>query len=245
MGSNLPDYMKPNQRIVRRPNNPYDRSTVVSILSKPIDEIKPTIDPGRFKIPSAKRDDFELLVVGPSSWFREINPNEPLLEIINSSAEVAASIVRDYCNSVLESNMGDAIPGLFWIPGKFDKKTILTYVETKEDPTTGMLVKGRSFADLLDECRAKQRNWYTALVAKADGDWVNSGGHPRSINSDMKVAANELGLDRPWLATVQALMKSNCPACGHMVDMNYAVCSNCKVVINQERAKELGLKFAS
>ena len=68
-------------RQVRGPVNTFDKSTVFSVLPKDIEEKKHTLDPGIFKIPSGYPDKPSRLVVGPSSWWREIDVEQPLLEI--------------------------------------------------------------------------------------------------------------------------------------------------------------------
>lgn len=238
----LPSYTRANQRVIRRPVNPYDKSTVISILPRDIDEVKPTIDPGRFRLKAAKKDDFEILVVGPSSWYREVDSNQPLLEITNSSTEVAESLVRDYCNGILGCNMGDCMPGIFWVPGNFTKVSILKYVESK-DNEFGTAVAGRTFDELMKTAKEKQKNWYSMLITMAETLWSNSNGHPRSINEDMKMAARELGLDPVWLATARDIQKIPCKACGVLINSYIAVCPNCKVIVNEEIAKTL--KFAN
>src|SRR5258706_9506503 len=107
-----------NRQTVRAPVNPLDKSTVVSIYPRAIEETKYTIQPGVFKIPAGSYKEPSTLVVGPSSWWKELDESQPLLEIPVSSITIADSIVRDYCNGILCCNMGDATPGLFFIPGE-------------------------------------------------------------------------------------------------------------------------------
>ena len=108
-----------NRRTIRAPVNPMDKSTVVSILPKQIYERKITIQPGVFEIKPGTFENPAILVVGPSSWWREVDIEQPLLEIPVSSIQVADSIVTDYCNGLLACNMDTLMPGLFYLPGEF------------------------------------------------------------------------------------------------------------------------------
>src|SRR3972149_7969365 len=90
-----------NRRTIRSIPNPMDKGTVVSIYPKNITEIKHTIQPGRFHIPAGSYANPSFLVVGPSSWWRDVGPHEPLLEIPTSAVQIANSIVIDYYNGLL------------------------------------------------------------------------------------------------------------------------------------------------
>ena len=92
--------------------------------------------------------------------------------------------------------------------------------------------------------KMKQKNWFTELVKIADVDWARTNGNPRAISDDSRLAAQKLGLQKAWMQDFRAVELNNCPACGAMININYPVCSNCKNIINTEKAKSLGLKFA-
>ena len=55
------------RRTVRATPNPMDKSTVVSIYPKELNEIKPTIMPGRFRLEPGTYEKPSILVVGSSS----------------------------------------------------------------------------------------------------------------------------------------------------------------------------------
>jgi hypothetical protein len=105
------------RRAIRAPVNPLDKSTVVSIFPKYILEKKCTIQPGVFEIQPGTYDAPAILVVGSSSWWKEVDDNQPLLEIPHSSIQIADSIVRDYCNGIVGCDMGNNMPGLFYVMG--------------------------------------------------------------------------------------------------------------------------------
>ncbi len=218
-----------SRRTVRAPINPMDRSTVVSIYPKDITERKVTIEPGVFHITPGRFDNPSILVVGSSSWWREIDPDQPLLEIPISSIQIADSIVRDYSNGLLGCNMGDTMPGLFYIQGE---KSLL---EIRKD-----------YKAQLDEANTKQRRWYEALVKLGDILWSRSNGNPLAISEDMKLAAQELGLkEKPWLKDFTTMELEHCPACGQLRDSKFPVCQHCKTVVNKKQFKEMGLEVAS
>ncbi len=217
------------RKVARLPINPLDRSTIVSIYEKQISINNPTLFPGSHIIPAATPDGFELLVVKPASWFKEMEEGQPFLEIQNSSIQVAESIIRDYSNGLVGCNMGDRMPGLFYVPGEFTKITIRSY---------------EKFSFMLEMAKMKQKNWFTELVKIADVDWARTNGNPRAISDDSRLAAQKLGLQKAWMQDFRAVELSNCVACGHLINKNYPVCPNCKNVIDVEKAKSLGLKFA-
>lgn len=219
----------PQHRILRAPVNPMDKSTVISIYPKRIEETKHTLQPGTFVIEAGSYEKPSLLVIGTSSWWKEIDPEQPPVEIPQSSVVVAESIVNDYCNGLLACDMGEKRPGIFWLPGELS----VVDIKTKHKP-------------LLDRALARQRNWYAELVKFADILWARSNGNPISIGNDMRLAAQELNFKtKPWMQDFTTMELTNCPACGTLRNNNYPVCSNCKSVIDKKRFEELGLKFAS
>lgn len=215
------------RRTIRAPVNPLDKSTIISILPKLIEERKHTIQPGVFVIQPGTYDTPSTLVVGGSSWWKEIDENQPLLEIPHSSIVVADSVVRDYCNGLIACDMADNMPGLFFIPGdikQFEIKKI--------------------HKDKLDAAEAKQKNWFHSLVRMADSLWAGSNGNPLAISGDMKLAARSLNLvNKEWLKDSQVMELVRCVACGSLKNPLYPVCSNCKAISDPAKAKELGLVF--
>lgn len=216
------------RRTVPAPTNPMDKATVVSIYPKLIQERKCTIQPGYFEIQPGTYDHPSILVVGPSSWWKEIDENQPLLEISHSSIVIADSIVKDYINGIYGCDMGENIPGLFFIPGEW--KLTQLVIEKKA---------------MIDEANRKQRNWFQYLVKVADAMWARTNGNPLAISDDMRLAARELNFqNKEWLLDQQTFELVRCVACGHLKNPNYPVCSNCKAISDPDKAAKLGLKFA-
>ena len=214
---------------IRSTPNPIDKCTVVSILPKLIEERKPTIEPGYFRIEPGTYENPAILVVGMSSWWRDIDPEQPLLEIPVSSIQIADSVVKDYCNGIVGCNMGDSMPGLFYVPGEHNVASVKT-----------------SFKKQLDEAAVKQKKWYQNLIKMADVLWARTNGNPLVIMDDARMAAKFLGLDnKEWMSdAIRTNDLIRCAACGALRDPNYPVCGSCKAIIDQDKAKKLNLQFA-
>lgn len=220
-----------NRRVtVRAPVNPMDKSTVISILPKPIDEVKHTIQPGYFHLDPGSYEKPSILIVGSSSWWREIDNEQPLLEIPMSSVQIAKSIVDDYSNGVLACDMGDSMPGLFYLPGN------ISVPQLKKE-----------YKELLDRALVRQRNWYAILVKIADTLWARTNGNPITISEDMRLAARELNLEsnKEWTRDTLAMELIRCIACGSFRNPSFPICQTCKAIVDPIKAKELGLTFVA
>lgn len=217
-----------HRRAIRGPVNPMDKSTIVSIYPRQIEEFKYTLSPGRFALEAGNLANPKVLVVGPSSWWREIDEEQPLLEIPVSSIQIAESVVRDYCVGILAYNPGVSSPGLFFLFGE----------HTVED------VKEKYKKELAKADRL-QKKWYENLVLMADALWARSNGNPLAISDDMRMAAKQLGLDnKDWLANFKQAEMTRCRACGSLRNPEYPVCPVCKAVDDPTKFEKLGLKFA-
>jgi len=224
----FPGINQVNRRTIRAPVNSLDKSTVVSILPKRIYETKITIQPGVFEIAPGSMEHPSVLVVGASSWWREVDTDQPLLEIPVSSIQVADSIVKDYCNGLLACNMADLMPGLFYIPGEY---------------TVDRLKKEHN--NLLTKAQQGQKRWYLELVRIADILWSRTNGNPLSISDDARLACKELNISgKPWLGDLQTAELVRCLACGSLRNSSFPICATCKAIADPELAKKLGLTFA-
>lgn len=213
-----------NKRTIRQQTNPLDKATVVSILPLLIDEYKWTIQPGHFYLEPGSVEKPTSLVVGPSSWWRDIGEEMPLIEIPNGAMLVADSVVKDYCQGMLEVTE-DAYPGLFFVPGE------LTVDKIKKE-----------YSQVFERAVERQNNWFVNLVNLADKGWADSNGNPRSINGLMKMAANALGLqDKVWMKTTLDAKKVPCVACGNLRNPAYPICGACNRVVDMELAKKIGI----
>jgi hypothetical protein len=215
------------RRTIRAPQNPLDKSTIISIYPKEIHEVKHTIQPGRFRIAAGSVKAPAILVVGSSSWWREIDEEQPLLEIPNSSVQVADAIVKDYCNGLVACNMGNAMPGIFFIPGEITLAEL--FIEAK-------------YKIAIKSAEVKQNQWYQNLVKLGDIGWARSNGNPLCISDDMRMAAKELQLsNKDWMRDFAAIDKVRCIACGALRDPAFPICGACHTVVDKKKAEELGL----
>jgi hypothetical protein len=225
----IPGLAEMRRKTIRAPVNPHDLSTVISIFPKKIDEVKHTIQPGKFVVEPGSFESPSVLVVGPSSWWRELDEEQPLLEIPVSSIQVADSVVKDYCNGILGCNMHDVMPGLFYLPGNW----------------TSDRVRNEAAIQLI-EAKTRQTNWYKLLVRIGDTLWSRSNGNPLTISDEMRLAATELNLhNKEWIKDNITIELVRCVACGHLRNPHFPVCPNCKNIVDAEMAKELNLKFAT
>ena len=223
----FPGLVPTNRRTIRAPVNPMDKSTVVSILPKVINERKATIQPGFFHIDAGSLENPAILVVGPSSWWREVDEHQPLLEIPVSSIQIADSIVRDYANGLLACNMADQMPGMFYVPGEYTVERVK-----------------KEHGPLLQQANIRQRSWYKELIRIADILWSRSNGNPLSISEDARLACAELNIsNKPWLSDKQSMELIRCVACGSLRNPAFPVCQSCHAVVDKKKAEELGLTF--
>lgn len=222
----FPGIQNPNYKTIRAQTNPLDKCTVFSIYPKEIEEIKHTIQPGRFVIEAGRFEKPSRLVVGSSSWWKEVDENQPLLEIPVSSIQIADSIVRDYCNGLLGVNMADIMPGIFFIPGDISITELFS-----------------THKKVLERANENQKRWYTLLVKMADTLWARSNGNPITISDDMRLAAQELGLrGKEWLQDFQAQEMIKCVGCGNMRNPLFPICPSCHNIIDVALYNKLNIK---
>jgi hypothetical protein len=200
------------RRAVKAPDNPLDKSTIVSIYPRNCKFKNITLQPGRWFIAAGSFEKPSLLVVGPSSWWKDVGIDEPLIEIVQTSVQVGESLVRDYIVGMFGCNMGESMPGLFFIPGE----------ATFEDVTEG------KYKNLLKSAEQKQKNYYGALVKYADALWARSNGNPLALNDEMRMAAKALNIqDREWMKEHRHVDLIPCFACGEFKNPDYPICKAC------------------
>ncbi len=217
------------KQAVRATPNPFDKSTIFSIWPKPVFERKITLSPGEFHIPAGSYDNPSVLIIGPSSWWREVGENEPLLEIAQPSAVIAESVCRDWAVGMLGCDMLTKRPGLFWLPHEVDVKKLKA-----------------EFKGHLEKAKEQQDNYFRELVKLADSFWARTNGNPLAIHEDAKMAAKYLGEERDWLtySPQYAPKIVRCVACGSQRNPDFPVCPTCKAVVDTELAAKLKIKFA-
>lgn len=215
------------RRLIRSVKNPLDKCTVVSILPKLVDEHKWTIEPAHFVIQPGTYEKPSTLVVTSASYWRDIDVDQPMLEIPVSSVQLAESIVKDYCNGMLACDMDMAMPGLFFVLGE----------------TNPIEVKVK-YSKKLEEVKHKQDNWFKVLVKMADALWARGNGNPLTISDEMRMAARSLSLDdKPWLKDFRLVELVKCKACGSLKHPDFPVCAICRAV-DMTHPNSKDLKFA-
>lgn len=227
------------RRTIRGPSNPLDKATIVSICPKVLEDRKPTIQPGWFYVPAGTFEKPSILVVGPSSWWRDIDDEQPLLEIPTSAVQIAESVVTDYCNGMVGCDMATSRPGWFYVLGcKQNQKGEIQPMETLEWIKT-------EYKTELGIARDRQIKWYSTLVKMADSLWARSNGNPLALSDDMRLAARELGIEdrKDWMKDFQMIEKVRCMACGSLKNPAYPVCAVCKS-IDQTHPRAKDIRFA-
>lgn len=222
----FPGWEQMRRHTRRAPVNPLDKSTIISVYPIQIEEKKPTLQPNRWIIPPGTKERPSCTLITPASWWKEVDEKQPFLEIPVASIVIADSIVKDYCNGLLNADQSK-MPGLFFVPGEINE------------------LKARTeYADQIEEADRKQRLWYQELIKVADISWSRTNGNPLTINEMMKAAAHALGIeDREWLKTYKAAELVRCFACGTMKNPAYPVCPSCRA-IDPEHPKAKFIKFA-
>jgi len=226
-----------NRRVLTQlPRNPLDKTTIVSIYPREIVDTKPTLFPGRFVIPAAIGDDFSLLLIEGASYFiPSMIGNQPPTEVQVNSMSLAESILHD---SIPAMNLVTSVarPGVFSIPGEYNRISILKYVHAD----------GRSFKELLQTAREWQQNYWTAVISEADYFWSKSNCNPKTIPEDAKLAVKILGLEKskPWMENAVASELIKCKACGEMINPQFRGCKHCHAMLDPEKGKAAGIVFA-
>src|SRR5215510_13124008 len=228
------------RRTIRGPIHPMDKATIVSIYPRIVPWKNPTVVPGEYLIPSGSLENPTIFIIGPSSWWKDVGLDQPLVEMPQNSMIMAKSVIDDYSTSIQEFTP-DARPGLFFVPGcKYEADQ----VTPSEILTKSWILK--EYKHLIDQAKARQANWFNALINRGDIDWARTNGNPNSVSDLMRVAANTLGIkDKPWMQNFKTVELRPCIACGNLVNYSFPVCQHCHHVINPEAYKKLNLVKAS
>jgi len=217
-----------HRRTIRAEVNPFDKTTIVSIAPFDIRETILTVQPGTFFIPKGTLEKPSLTVIGPSSWWKETDPEQPLLEIVVNSVLIAKSIVEDYINSMNGVTLGTSQPGVFHIPGE----------HTDVDKIK------KEYGHVLARMNLHQNNWYAFLIKQADSMWARSNQNPLAIDDQSRMAARILQIDKPWIKDFQQITQIACVACGNLRNPQFPICSSCRMIVDQPLAIKLGLSPA-
>lgn len=211
----------------RAPINTMDQATIFSIFPKDIKETKITLNPCNFLIPGGDIKTPGRLLVGTASWWRDVDPDQPLIEIPVSSVVVADSIVTDYAKGLYGYTVNNRTPGIFWVAGNIS-------VAEVTDPKNQL-------NNRLKQAEREQKAWFEYLCTVADALWARSNGNPLAIMDDMKLAAERLGYDRDWMKNHVAISLVRCINCGELRNPQFPTCKHCHTVVDKALAAKLGL----
>lgn len=207
----FPNLKELNRRTIRGAINETDKTTIVSVYPKAIQFKNITLMPRIWNIEAGSPEKPALLHVGSGSWWKDVHPDEPLIEIPVGSLSVAESLVKDYLNGIFGCDMSDNRPGLYFIPGARKIEEIFG-----------------EFKPLLDQAIERQLNYYGSLTKYADSLWARSNGNPLVINEEMRTAARILGqVDKDWMSDFKNAGQVRCFACGAFKSADYPICQSC------------------
>ena len=201
------------------------KATVISIVPFVISEFKPGIYPGQFQINPSKDGIPEVLSIGESVFFIELDEKRTMT--VSCSAEkLAKSIVEDYMISNIGYSYEEAAyPGLFWKEGSFTQKEVIS-----------------KFGADLEKFKENQLRWFKKLVEMADDDWEKTRQH-KCISDAQRHAAKALGMERPWIINLKLneikVPDLKCIACQSVVSSIAIVCPNCRCILNMAEYKKL------
>jgi len=189
--------------------------TIISACPFPIDEKKPGLQPGVFKIPAAKleRQDIEVIVVKSGSYPVYMDHDRGSFVVEEKLETIAMSVVEDLCNAVLAADYL-ARPAIFWVSGEYTKE------EAKEE-----------FHDQIMDAIQKQAEWFRRLVQLADDDWSKTRQH-KFITDIQRYAGKALGLQREWLIKPLTVATQECPGCAKDISGKALKCSFCGTIVN-------------
>ena len=205
-----------------------DKCTIFSIYPRDITEKKITLFPYNYLIPGGSEEKPGRLVVGTGSWWRDVDPDQPLIEIPVSSIVVAESVVTDYCKGIYGYTVKLRSPGVFFIPGEL----------------TVQQLKSTTHIHRLNQAAKEQKAWYQYLCEAADALWARTNGNPLSIMDDMKFAASELGYARDWMKNHIAVSLIRCINCGELRNPEFPTCKHCHTIVDKPLAVKLGVLVA-
>jgi len=205
------------------------KSTLVSIVPFPIEEFKPGLIPGTFRVDASVDGRPQCTIIGDSIHYVWIDETRGSLKVNNPSYVIARSVVNDYNSSQLAGGV-DRHPGFFWLMGEYDTERV-----------------EKEHKDKLNEYKIIQRNWFVELVKLADDDWEKTRQH-QCISDIQRYAAREIDPGntrlRPWVITrpedvPEKIETISCPACGSDIPAKVVICRYCRYIIDKKRYPEM------
>jgi hypothetical protein len=188
-----------------------DISTIVSIYPHALDEYKPGIYPGRFKIPMCMDEENPIIFeVKPSIHLVQL-PDKPVIQMETPSFRIAEAIVRDFYSAVPEVNLAsNSKPGIVCLQGQVSLGEFLTKYKT-----------------LHTDMKNQQNRWFLDLIKRTDNDWNRYQSH--KVVMPMAIfAAKKLGFtaeNKQWLQDAQSILEQPlCPICADVIKTAAVIC---------------------
>lgn len=201
-------------------------ATVISIFPKEIKEPKPGLFPAEFIIPLGTVEKPGYLIIDDNTFY-QVDP-DPLSEakekayikVPVKALEVAQSIINDYVNSLIEVELGEAVPGIFAVKGDYRDSE---YIKAK-------------FKHEIAEYSRAQRRWFTNLAKSADEIWAKTRS-TAGISDLQRIAAEAIGWGKEWLISLDE--PSKCPYCKNNIIEGALKCTTCGEILNVEQYNKL------
>jgi hypothetical protein len=193
----------------------FDVCTVISACPFPLDEKKPGIHPGVFKIPAAKLEThgIEVLIVKGGRYPVYMDHDRGSFMVNEPAHVVANAVVEDFCTAQLAADL-TARPALFYVEGEY------TVAEAR-----------KLYGNRIIEAIKGQAEWFRRLVQLADDDWAKTRQH-KLITDLQRYAGKALGLQRDWLVKPESVMTQDCPGCASTIPGKALKCAHCGTIVN-------------
>jgi hypothetical protein len=206
--------------------------TIVSFYSEDLKEKKPRIIPSEFVIKGSRvANDFAVTHIKTATESRYILDGKSMSIPVNPF-EIGSSLVNDYVNAKIgyksgnpDANEPACMPGIALFPGRLSKEDVLA-----------------KYPKELSELKNLHQSWQRAIVVMADDEYARSGRQQKTISSDQRTAASQLGLSREWIIESSQIRTKNCPACESPVSEKATKCKECGCILDKKAYEELASK---
>ena len=200
--------------------------TIVNLAPFGIREYKASVYPSYYDISAAPQPNgMSMLVIDTDVFSYKYIGDGQDIRMTEKPLKIARSVVGDYLMSKLAyTNEAEkrAWPGLFIVPGKFDRPR---HIEEQ-------------FAVELKEANEIQRQWFLLLLEMGDDLWAHTRQH-RLITSEMKLAVGVLGLRREWCIDLVSIRGTvECPICVSAIPGTAIICPTCRTVLKPEELEK-------
>lgn len=190
-----------------------------------IHELKPGLNPAEYRIEASKDGKPSILIVDDAKYTYRALYDSPKINVPVLGQDLVRSIVEDFVSAKLCSVPGQKQPAVFFLEGEWTAETVM-----------------KLHKDKVEKYLAMQKEWYIELVKLGDIDWAKKPGSHQMVTGDSKIAAKELGFERPWLLEVPVVQQNAlkvCKGCASEIPQAAIVCKYCQVVQDENAYKNL------